>query len=93
MYKTKKEEEEEIATTASASVTPGSNFIVNICVQVINYYLSNLLFKINIRVFNKYIILQCHWIRIVKIINNWMTNCIINIYWVCTKLYLSGLSY
>ena len=92
MYKTKKEEEEEVATTASASVTR-SNFIVNICVQVINYYLSNLLSKINIRVFNKYIILQCHWIRIVKIINNWMANFIINIYWVCTKLYLSGLSY
>ena len=84
MYKTKKEEEEEVATTASASVTPRSNFIVNICVQVINYYLSRLLSKINIRVFNKYIILQCHWIRIVNIIN---------IYWVCTKLYLSGLSY
>ena len=38
-------------------VTPRQNFIVNICVQVVNYYLSHLLSKINGRIFNKHIIL------------------------------------
>ena len=39
------------------AVTSRSNFIVNLCVQVVNYYLSHLLSKINIRVFNKHIII------------------------------------
>ena len=39
------------------AVTPQPNYIVNLCVQVVNYYLSHLLSKINIRVFNKHIII------------------------------------
>ena len=39
------------------TVTPWPNFIVNLCVQVVNYYLNHLLSKINIRVFNTHIIL------------------------------------
>ena len=39
------------------AVTSRPNFIVNLCVQVVNYYLSHLLSKINIRVFNKHIII------------------------------------
>ena len=37
-------------------VTPRPNFIVNLCVQVVNYYFESLS-KINIRAFNKHIIL------------------------------------
>ena len=39
------------------AVTSQPNFTVNLCVQVVNYYLSHLLSKINIRVFNKHIII------------------------------------